>query len=110
MGAVARVSLKQKCNTDAVERCSLEKMQHWLLQSAFLVISVDDEYGEAGEDDYERKGMVVHDMDAINELVNSTNFVQHAAYGRRNRRRKRKVKETEDETEKEKRTAEGTAD
>ena len=44
-------------------------MQHWLLQYAFLVISVDDEYGEAGEDDHETKDMGVHDMDAINELL-----------------------------------------
>ena len=54
--------------------------------------------------------MGVHDMDAINELINPTNFVKHAAYRRRNRRRNRTDKDTEDETEKEKRTAEGTAD
>ena len=80
-------------------------MQHWL----FLVIPIDDEYGEEDDDDYETKDMGVHDMNAINELINFTNFIKHAAYGRRNRRIKRTVKDTEDETEKEKRTAEGTA-
>ena len=39
-------------------------MQHWL----FLVISIDDEYGE-DDDDYKTKDMGVHDMNAINELT-----------------------------------------
>ena len=49
-------------------------MQHWL----FLAISIDEEYGEEDDDDYEKKDMGVHDMDAINEFINSTNFVKHA--------------------------------
>ena len=76
----------------------------------FLVISIDDEYGEEDDDDYETKDMGVHDMCAISELTYFTNFIKHAAYGRRHRIMKRTVKDTEDETEKEKRTAEGTAD
>ena len=50
-----------------------------------LVVSIDDEYGEEDDDDYETKDMGVHDMDAINELIiNATNFGKHAAHGRRN--------------------------
>ena len=40
---------------------------------SFLVISIDDEYGEEDDDDYETKDMGLHDMDAINELINSCN-------------------------------------
>ena len=32
----------------------------------FLVISIDDEYGEEDDDDYETKDMGMHDMDAMN--------------------------------------------
>ena len=32
----------------------------------FLVNPIDDEYGEAEDDDYETKDMGAHDMDAMN--------------------------------------------
>ena len=69
-GAVTRFSLKQKCNTEAVERLSLVKNATLAFIICFLVISIDDEYGEEDDDDNEKKDMGVHDMDAINELIN----------------------------------------
>ena len=106
----ARHDGRDALNTEAVERFSLVKTCSVGFYNMLLVISIHDEYGEEGDDDYETKDMGVHDMDAINELISSTIFVKHAAYGRRNRRRKRTLKDTEGETEKGKRTAEGTAD
>ena len=47
---------------------------------SFLVISIDDEYGEEGDDDYEAKHMGAHGMNAMNELIKSTGFVKHANY------------------------------
>ena len=35
----------------------------------FLVVSIDDEYGEEDDDDYETKDMGVHEKGAINELL-----------------------------------------
>ena len=73
-------SLKQKCNTEDVEGFSLPKKATLAFIKCFLVISIDDEYGEEDDDDYETKGIGVHDMDAINESIHSTNFVKHAIH------------------------------
>ena len=66
---MTRFSLKPKCNTEAVERCSLVKNATLAFTICFLVISIDDGYGEEDDDDYESKDMGVHDMDPINELI-----------------------------------------
>ena len=63
---VMRFSLKQKCNTEAVKRFSLVKKCSIGFYNILLVISIDDEYDEEDDDDYERKDMGVRDMDAVN--------------------------------------------
>ena len=40
-------------------------MQHCFFTICFLVISIDDEYGEEDDDDYETKDMGMHDMDVL---------------------------------------------
>ena len=78
---MTRFSLKRKCNTEAVGRFSLTKRCNICSTRCFLVISIDDEYGEEDDDDYETKDMGVHDMDG-------------QRHGRLNQKRKRTVKDT----------------
>ena len=59
-------SLKQTCSTEAVEHFSSVKNSALAFIICFLVISIDDEYGEEDDDDYETKDMGVHAMGAVN--------------------------------------------